>query len=70
MPEYRCYLLNFSGSIHKAEVLFVADDEQAKRQGMTVLATQGFHGYEIWQGARRVYVHMAPATKRGPQEDA
>jgi hypothetical protein len=70
MPEYRCYLFNFRGSIHKAEVLFVADDEQAKSQAMIMLATQGFHGYEIWQDARRVYVHMVPATERVPREDA
>jgi len=57
MAEYRLFFLGSDGAI-EARQDFVAPDDRAAQQIMTVLAeasSDAHHGVMLWQGARRIF---------------
>jgi hypothetical protein len=66
MPDYRCYPMSGGGSIDgPAHVLDCTNDASAIATAHTIFPERAF---EIWEGARRVYVSRrgkgAGAVKR------
>jgi len=58
MAEYRSYSLNRAGSIVGVGWDFTCVDDAAAIE--MVYAMHPEHRFEVWQGARRVYVREAP----------
>jgi hypothetical protein len=57
MGEYRCYLLDRAGAIRFVDVLMCEDDFDALSLAREKLEKRPhFHGFELWQGRRRVHV--------------
>lgn len=52
MADYRCYLLDRSGSILEAHDLSCDDDQAAITRAHELFDPRGF---EIWRGKRRLY---------------
>jgi hypothetical protein len=64
----RCYLMR-NGHIQAVEFLASGTDEELIEQGKRVFQERGdrpFDGFEIWDGARRVYVH--PEATEAPDK--
>jgi hypothetical protein len=62
MGEYRCYLLDGVGAIRFVDVLLCEDDFDALALAREKLEERPhFHGFELWQGRRRVHVELAAA---------
>lgn len=60
MGEYRCYLLDGLGAIRFVDVLVCAGDFDALSQAREKLEEKPhFHGFELWQGRRRVHLELA-----------
>ena len=63
----RCYLMR-KGHIAAVEFLTAGPDEALIEQGKTILRARSdkpFDGFEVWDGARRVYVHPEEAKSSG-----
>ena len=56
MATYRCYLLDASGGIVRAEDLPVNNDADAKEMAASLAVSPGYHGFEVWDADRRVHV--------------
>jgi hypothetical protein len=59
MDTYRFYLLDSRNSIASVEVIYCGSDIEARRSADTLLVQRPeFHGIEVWQMERRVYVNI------------
>jgi hypothetical protein len=59
MPAYECYLLDCRNEIAAAELIHCAYDAEARRSADDLLIHRSeFHGVEVWQQGRRVYVNL------------
>jgi hypothetical protein len=59
MRPYRCYLLDCRHHIAAAEVIHCAHDMEARRWADARLVQRPeFHGVEVWDFDRRVYVNV------------
>ena len=55
MNFYRCYFLSVSNAIKDVAEFGAPDDNAALERARDLLKAQpGFHGFELWQGARRI----------------
>jgi hypothetical protein len=59
MDTYRFYLLDSRNLIASVEVIYCGSDIEARRSADTLLVQRPeFHGIEVWQMERRVYVNI------------
>jgi hypothetical protein len=59
MRSYRCYLLDCRNEIAMVEVIRCAYDMEARQEADALLVHRPeFHGVEVWEFGRRVYVNM------------
>ena len=59
MDTYRFYLLDSRNLIASVEVIYCGSDSEARRSADTLLVQRPeFHGIEVWQMERRVYVNI------------
>jgi hypothetical protein len=59
MDTYRFYLLDSRDLIASVEVIYCGSDIEARRSADTLLVQKPeFHGIEVWQTERRVYVNI------------
>jgi hypothetical protein len=59
MDTYRFYLLDSRNLIASVEVIYCGSDIEARRSADTLLVQRPeFHGIEVWQMGRRVYVNI------------
>jgi hypothetical protein len=59
MDAYRFYLLDCRNSIAAVEVIYCGSDIEARQSADTLLVQRPeFHGDEVWQMERRVYVNV------------
>jgi hypothetical protein len=59
MVDYRCYLLDGAGAIRLVEAVQSGDDDGALRLARRLISNRPeFHGFELWQGRRRVHVEV------------
>lgn len=59
MRSYRCYPHDCRYEIATVEIIHCADDMEARRRADDLLVQRPeFHGVEVWELDRRVYVNM------------
>jgi hypothetical protein len=59
MAAYRFYLLDSQNSIASVKVIYCGSDVEARQSADTLLVQRPeFHGIEVWQMERRVYVNI------------
>jgi len=59
MHGYRCYLLDCSDRIASVAVIHCASDREARQRADTLLVQKPeFHGVEVWDLDRRVYLNV------------
>jgi hypothetical protein len=59
MPAYECYLLDCRNEVAAAQLIHCAYDAEARRSADDLLIHRSeFHGVEVWQQGRRVYVNL------------
>jgi len=59
MDAYRFYLLDSQNSIARVEVICCGSDIEARQSADTLLVQRPeFHGIEVWQMERRVYLNI------------
>jgi hypothetical protein len=59
MRSYRCYLLDCRNEIATIEMIHCAYDMEARQRADDLLVQRPeFHGVEVWQLERRVYVNI------------
>jgi hypothetical protein len=71
MRAYRCYLLDCNNEIAAMEVFRYAYDIDARQQADILLVRRlEFHGVEVWDLDRRVYVNVAGTDAARSARDA
>jgi hypothetical protein len=59
MHPYRVYLLDCSDGIASVAVIYCASDMEARQRADTLLVQKPeFHGVEVWDLDRRVYLNV------------
>ena len=59
MRPYRFYLLDCRDTIASVEVIYCASDMEARQRADTLLVQKPeFHGVEVWDLDRRVYLNV------------
>jgi hypothetical protein len=62
MNFYRCYFLSVSNAIKDVAEFRSQDDNATLDHSRNLLKAQaGFHGFELWQGTRRIHRELAPS---------
>lgn len=69
MVAYRFFMLDTRGRIHNAEILEADDDASAVAAAEALKQKHRVHGYELWQGARRIATNLEapPSSEKADQ---
>jgi hypothetical protein len=71
MRAYRCYLLDCNNEIAAMEVIRCAYDMDARQHAdMLLVRRPEFHGVEVWDLDRRVYVNVVGSEGAGSAREA
>jgi hypothetical protein len=66
MPAYECYLLDCRNEIAALELIHCPYDIDARHSADDLLVHRPeFHGVEVWDRARRVYVNLVGIEAAG-----
>lgn len=59
MRAYRCYLLDCRDAIAAVEVIHCGSDMESRQRADTLLIQRPeFHGVEVWDCDRRIYINV------------